>query len=62
MTMLIHSADKDRDKLERDRDRDRDKDQPPGVTLPSFTLGGDDDMDWEDNRLPPLHEWDDMGL
>jgi len=74
--MLIHNTDKDRenargkDKIEKDyqRDKERDKekawekDQQPGVTLPSFTLDVDDDMDWEDNRLPPLHEWDEIGI
>jgi len=43
-----------------DVDREREKEQA-GVTLPSFTLD-DDDMNWEDNRLPPLHEWDEIGL
>lgn len=67
MTMLIH-VDKDRDnsrdreKSDKDKDRDREKDQQLGVTLPSFTLDVDDDMDWEDNRLPPLHEWDEIGI
>lgn len=67
LTMLLHSDDKDLDmskeKAERERDRDREKDhQQAGVTLPSFTLGLDDDMNWEDNRLPPLHEWDEIGI
>jgi hypothetical protein len=50
---------RDRENLEKDRERDQ---QPVlGVTLPSFTLDVDD-MDWQDNRLPPLHEWEDIGL
>ena len=40
--------------------RDRDKEQA-GVTLPSLALDNDD-MDWEDNRLPPLLPWDDAML
>ncbi|KAG9770755.1 hypothetical protein KCU88_g6536, partial [Aureobasidium melanogenum] len=36
--------------------------QQPGVTLPSFTLDVGDNMDWEDNRLPPLHEWEEIGI
>lgn len=40
--------------------RDRDKDQA-GVTLPSLALD-DDDMDWDDNRLPPLLPWDEAML
>ncbi|KIW15193.1 hypothetical protein PV08_05238 [Exophiala spinifera] len=47
-----------RDKAEKERDRDREQ---PGVTLPSFTLGVDD-MDWGNNTLPPLHEWDEIGI
>ena len=59
--------DKDRDKhLEKDRDwereREKEREKDHGVTLPSFTLDVDDDMDWEDNRLPPLHEWDEIGI
>ena len=64
--MLLRSDDTDveitRDKAEKERDRDRERDQQVGVTLPSFTLEVDDDMDWEDNRLPPLHEWDEIGI
>lgn len=69
MTMLIHTTDTDKDRdTARDKDKDRngdkpgDRDQQPGVTLPSFTLDVEDDMDWEDNRLPPLHEWDEIGM
>ena len=40
--------------------RDRDK-EPAGVTLPSLALD-DDDMDWDDNRLPPLLPWDEAML
>ena len=40
--------------------RDRDKEQA-GVTLPSLALD-DDDMDWDDNRLPPLLPWDEAIL
>lgn len=32
-----------------------------GVTLPSLTLDYDE-MDWEDKRLPPLLEWDEIGM
>jgi hypothetical protein len=65
--MLLHNDDEGleatKDKAEKHKDRDRDKDhQQAGVTLPSFTLEVDDDMDWEDNRLPPLHEWDEIGI
>lgn len=68
--MMIHRTDSDGNlaahKYDRDKDTARDKeqgkDQPqPMVTLPSFSLGVDDDMDW-DNRLPPMHEWDDIGI
>lgn len=45
-------------KGERERERDREQ---PGVTLPSFTLGVDD-MDWGNNTLAPLHEWDEIGI
>ena len=62
VTMLIHNTDHDTEPYKSDKDKDKDKDQLPGVTLPSFTLEVDDHMDWEDNRLPPLHEWDDIGL
>ncbi|KIX06509.1 uncharacterized protein Z518_04485 [Rhinocladiella mackenziei CBS 650.93] len=69
MTMLIHSVGKDgentreKDKADKDKDRDRERGlEKPGVKLPSLTLDVDDDMDWEDNRLPPLHEWDEIGL
>ncbi|KAL6249882.1 hypothetical protein RBB50_003738 [Rhinocladiella similis] len=48
-----------RDRAEREKERDRE--QQPGVTLPSFTLGVDD-MDWGNNTLPPLHEWDEIGI
>ncbi|EXJ85512.1 hypothetical protein A1O1_05876 [Capronia coronata CBS 617.96] len=71
VTMLIHSTERDGEMI-RDKEKDRDKDwdrekggerdQQPGVTLPSFTLDVEDDMDWEDNRLPPLHEWDEIGI
>ena len=65
LTMLLHRNESDMDntgeKGERDKDRDRERDQQVGVTLPSFTLE-DDGMDWEDNRLPPLHEWDEIGI
>jgi hypothetical protein len=66
LTMLLHSNDSDvetpREKIDREKERDRERDQQVGVTLPSFTLEVDDDMDWEDNRLPPLHEWDEIGI
>lgn len=64
VTMLIHNTDHDTEPYSHksDKEKDKDKDQLPGVTLPSFTLDVDDHMDWEDNRLPPLHEWDDIGL
>jgi hypothetical protein len=67
LTMLLHSEEDlletSKEKTERQKDRDRDKDhQQTGVTLPSFTLEVDDHMDWEDNRLPPLHEWDEIGI
>lgn len=64
VTMLIHNTDHDADSYNHkfDKEKEKEKDQLPGVTLPSFTLDVDDDMDWEDNRLPPLHEWDDIGL
>ncbi|EXJ92577.1 hypothetical protein A1O3_01129 [Capronia epimyces CBS 606.96] len=69
MMMLIHNTDGDRENTrdkEKDKERERDKggerDQQPGVTLPSFTLDVEDDMDWEDNRLPPLHEWEEIGI
>ena len=54
--MLMNSDDDDKDE-----DKHQQHQPPPGVTLPSFTLEVDDDMDW-DNRLPPLHEWDEMGI
>ncbi|OAP59059.1 hypothetical protein AYL99_06357 [Fonsecaea erecta] len=41
-----------------EREREGEREHQPLVTLPSFQLGFFDDMDWEDNRLPPLHEWD----
>ncbi|OQU97914.1 Myb-like DNA-binding domain-containing protein [Cladophialophora immunda] len=56
-------VDKDRENMQEEHDREREGEaekeqlQPP-VTLPSFSLGFYDDMDWEDNRLPPLHDWD----
>lgn len=62
VTMLIHNADHESEPSNPKIDKEKEKDQLPGVTLPSFTLDVDDDMDWEDNRLPPLHEWDDIGL
>ncbi|KAK5063204.1 hypothetical protein LTR84_005281 [Exophiala bonariae] len=62
VTMLIHNTDHEPESYNPKLDKEKDKDQLPGVTLPSFTLDVDDDMDWEDNRLPPLHEWDDIGL
>lgn len=62
VTMLIHNTDHDAESYNHKLERDKEKDQLPGVTLPSFTLDVEDDMDWEDNRLPPLHEWDDIGL
>ena len=66
LTMLINNDDELKEKDEKEKDRDnREKDQQQqtaGVTLPSFTLDVDDDMDWEDNRLPPLHEWDEIGI
>jgi hypothetical protein len=65
LTMLLHSNDADidttRERAEKEKERDKERDQQVGVTLPSFTLD-DDDMDWEDNRLPPLHEWDEIGI
>ncbi|KAI1628665.1 hypothetical protein EDD37DRAFT_16180 [Exophiala viscosa] len=65
MTMLLHHDSdrddaRDRDKHDKDRERDRQKDQP-GVTLPSFTLDVDD-MDWGNNTLAPVHDWDDVGI
>ncbi|KAK4939405.1 hypothetical protein LTR10_020302 [Elasticomyces elasticus] len=65
MTMLLHhDSDRDdpreRDKHEKDREKDKQKDQP-GVTLPSFTLDVDD-MDWGNNTLAPVHDWDDVGI
>jgi hypothetical protein len=66
LTMLLRSDDMDmepaKEKFEKEKDRERERDQQVGVTLPSFTLEVDDDMDWEDNRLPPLHEWDEIGI
>jgi hypothetical protein len=59
LTMLLHSEDREIDSYRKD------KDQPQpivGVTLPSFNLGMDDDMNWDDNRLPPVHEWEEIGL
>ncbi|EXJ61460.1 uncharacterized protein A1O5_11776 [Cladophialophora psammophila CBS 110553] len=50
------------DENEKERDRDREKEQQqqqPLITLPSFSLGFFDDMDWEDNTLPPMHDGDD---
>ncbi|KAJ9607318.1 hypothetical protein H2200_008391 [Cladophialophora chaetospira] len=65
LTMLLRNDDDDldpiREKPDRERDRERDREQQVGVTLPSFTLEVDDVMDW-DNRLPPLHEWDEIGI
>ncbi len=48
-----------KDRVEKEKERDKDQ---PGVTLPSFTLDVDDDMDWGDNTLPPLHEWEEIGI
>ncbi|ETI28168.1 hypothetical protein G647_00617 [Cladophialophora carrionii CBS 160.54] len=66
LTMLLRSDDIDmeptKEKGDKEKDRERERDQQVGVTLPSFTLEVDDDMDWEDNRLPPLHEWDEIGI
>ena len=66
LTMLLHSKDSEgdfsREKAEREKERERERDQQVGVTLPSFTLDVDDDMDWEDNRLAPLHEWEELGI
>ncbi|KIW73350.1 hypothetical protein PV04_01479 [Phialophora macrospora] len=66
LTMLLRSDDIDmeptKEKVDKEKDRERERDQQVGVTLPSFTLEVDDDMDWEDNRLPPLHEWDEIGI
>ncbi len=64
VAMSLNNNDKHRElSLEKDRDRDREKEKDhPGVTLPSFTLEIDANMDWEDNTLPPLHEWDEIGI
>lgn len=59
MTMLINSPDRDRENI---KDKDKMEKDQPGVTLPSFTFSVDDDMDWKDNTLPPLHEWDEIGI
>ncbi|KAH0843839.1 hypothetical protein FOPE_08574 [Fonsecaea pedrosoi] len=41
---------------EREREREGENEQQQSlITLPSLTLDLDD-MDWEDNRLPPLHD------
>lgn len=65
MTMLLHHDSdpddaRDKDKHDKDREKDKQKDQP-GVTLPSFTLDVDD-MDWGNNTLAPVHDWDDVGI
>ncbi|KIV89169.1 hypothetical protein PV10_08760 [Exophiala mesophila] len=57
--LVAHKYDRDKD-IARDKEQSKDQTQPM-VTLPSFSLGVDDDMDW-DNRLPPMHEWDDIGI
>ncbi len=64
LTMLLRNDDEDLDAVKEkvDKEKDREKDQQVGVTLPSFTLEVDDDMDWEDNRLAPLHEWEEIGI
>ncbi|KAK5465370.1 hypothetical protein LTS15_001933 [Exophiala xenobiotica] len=62
LAMLLRNdedAAEHKDRVEKEKERDKDQ---PGVTLPSFTLDVDDDMDWGDNTLPPLHEWEEIGI
>lgn len=33
-----------------------------GVTLPSLALDDDDELDWGNNTLPPLLEWEEIGM
>ena len=35
--------------------------EQPGMTLPPLALDGDD-WDWGDNTLPPLLDWEEMGI
>ncbi|KIX95768.1 uncharacterized protein Z520_08476 [Fonsecaea multimorphosa CBS 102226] len=61
---LMHDdAERDRENMQEEHDREREREgekehHQPLITLPSFSLGFFDDMDWEDNRLPPLHDGD----
>jgi hypothetical protein len=34
---------------------------PPGMTLPPLALDGDN-WEWGNNTLPPLLDWEDMGI
>jgi len=46
----------------KDKERATNGDEQVGLTLPSLTLEDDDMSNWEDNRLPPMLEYNDIGF